>query len=263
MPLHWIDAENLSFNTMLLLERVQLSWLPGWVPDAPLAIALKANPVVEWYMRNKCPEIQKWLDHVMSLPEASKRFRKEKIRRAEEFILYMINDLVVYAVDPDIYDGMEFLKYPDSVLTGLVDFSGKKVVDVGSGTGRLAFVAAEKGAAWVYAVEPVGNLRRFLKEKAQRLGYQNFSAVDGLITSIPFEDGFADVVLAGHVFGDNFEGELAELKRVTRPGGMVILCPGSSRSEDPTHQFLVERGIQWEEFIEPPDGVVRKYWFVV
>ena len=57
MAVNWIDVTTLSFNVLLLLERVQLSWLPGWVPEDELAIALKANPVVEWYMRQKCPSV--------------------------------------------------------------------------------------------------------------------------------------------------------------------------------------------------------------
>lgn len=28
---------------------------------APLAIVLRANPVVEWYLRHKCPQIIPWL----------------------------------------------------------------------------------------------------------------------------------------------------------------------------------------------------------
>jgi len=48
MPVHWIDVSDLSFLTLLLLEQVQLSWFPGWLPEDRLAIALKANPAVEW-----------------------------------------------------------------------------------------------------------------------------------------------------------------------------------------------------------------------
>ena len=76
------------------------------------------------------------------------------------------------------------------------------MIDIGSGTGRLALVAAEKAHA-VFAVEPVANLRRYIKEKAQREGYHNVFTVDGLITELPFPDGFADVTMGGHVFGDH------------------------------------------------------------
>jgi len=47
MTVNWIDVSNLSFNTLLLLERVQLSWFPSWLPEEELAIALSANPTVE------------------------------------------------------------------------------------------------------------------------------------------------------------------------------------------------------------------------
>lgn len=66
MPREWMDVSHLSFNTLLLLEQVQLSWLSGWLPESELQIALKANPVVEWYLRHKCPLLNEWLDRLMS-----------------------------------------------------------------------------------------------------------------------------------------------------------------------------------------------------
>lgn len=42
-----MDITNLSFNSLLLLERVQLSWFPGWLPGEEIAIALHADPMVE------------------------------------------------------------------------------------------------------------------------------------------------------------------------------------------------------------------------
>jgi ubiquinone/menaquinone biosynthesis C-methylase UbiE len=139
---------------------------------------------------------------------------------------------------------------------------GRIVLDIGSGTGKLAFIAAQNAAAAVYPVEPVGNLRVFLREKASRLGYKHVYPGDGLITQIPFADGFADITLCGHVYGDKPEGELAELERVTRPGGMVILCPGTSMTENSTHEVLAAHGYQWAIFEEPGDGPKRKYWKV-
>jgi hypothetical protein len=65
MPLNWIDTTDLSFNSLLLLERVQISWLPGWLPEPELAVALHANPVVAWYLGQKCPEVAPWLDKVL------------------------------------------------------------------------------------------------------------------------------------------------------------------------------------------------------
>jgi len=109
MPVNWIDVTPLSFNTLLLLEQVQLSWFPGWVPEVELAIALKANPVVEWYMRHKCPQLDEWLDQVISKTRYEPSANLKSIRKAEMTVLQTINDLLVYVVDPAIYDAQPFL----------------------------------------------------------------------------------------------------------------------------------------------------------
>jgi len=263
MPLNWIDVTDLSFNVILLLERIQLSWLPGWLPEPELALALKANPAVEWYLRNKNPDLNPWVDQVMAqlvspLPEG--QGVRVDPRAAELTILQTINDLVVYAVDPQIYANMPFLGWDDAELTTLTDFRGKTVVDVGSGTGRLAFLAAQEGAHTVFAVEPVGNLRCYIKQEARKLGLTNVFTMDGLITDLPFPDDFIDIVIGGHVFGDNPEEEHVEILRVAKPGGMVILCPGNNDRDEGWHDFLVGQGFKWNRFEEPGDGIKRKYW---
>jgi SAM-dependent methyltransferase len=257
MPLDWIDTAQLSFNSLLLMEREQIRWFPGWLPESELSLALHANLAVEWYLRHKCPEVAPWLDRVMALSTPSGD--RGAIYAAEQSVLRSIEDLLVYALDPSIYDALPFLGWDDFELTGLVDFAGKIVLDIGSGTGRLGLIAAE-GGALVFPVEPVGNLRRYLKEKTLRLGHREVYPVDGLITAIPFPDGFADVTMGGHVFGDAPEAECDELERVTRKGGMVILCPGNNDVDNPAHRLLLERGYRWSRFEEPGDGWKRKYW---
>jgi SAM-dependent methyltransferase len=260
MPLNWIDVTSLSFNTLLLLERAQLSWFPGWVPEGELGLALKGNPAVEWYMRHKCPEINDWLDRVAAAASDNGAQDQEAVRNAEITVMQTINDLVVYAVDPAIYDALPFLGWDSEELTSLVDFAGKTVIDVGSGTGRLAFVVAEKAAHAVFAVEPVGNLRYYLKQKAQNRGVSNLFPVDGFMADLPFPDGFADVTMSGHVYGDYPEAEYREMVRVTKPGGMVILCPGNNDEDNNQHSFLLSQGVEWSRFEEPEDGWKRKYW---
>ncbi len=277
MSLNWIDVSDLSFNVMLLLEREQLAWLPGWLPEPELALALRANPAVEWYLRHKNPDLNAWLDQVMAegylTPTPTPTGRGEaaqrqdqvmaNIRNAEETILRAINDLVVYAVDPQIYANMPFLGWDDAELTDLADFRGKTVVDVGSGTGRLAFVAAQVGAHAVFAVEPVGNLRVYIKAKARQQGLKNVFTLDGLITDLPFPVDFVDIVMGGHVFGDHPQAEYAEMERITKPGGMIILCPGNNDRDQGWHPFLMAQGFEWSRFEEPGDGIKRKYWKTV
>ncbi len=257
MPVNWMDVTPLSFNSLLLLEQVQLSWFPGWLPKPELGVALRANPVVEWYFRHKCPSLNDWLDKVLA--EASASATPESVRQAEIAVMRSITDLLVFVVDPAVYDAQPFLNWDSGELTSLLDFTDKVVIDVGAGTGRLALTVALQ-ARTVYAVEPVGNLRAFLKAKARDQGLKNVFAVDGLITDIPFPDGFADVTMAGHTFGDDPEEEYLELMRVTRPAGMIILCPGNKDLDNERHSFLVARGFRWSCFEEPRDGMMRKYW---
>lgn len=261
MSLNWIDVTQLPFNVLLLLERAQISWFPGWVPEKELGVALQANPCVAWYLKEKCPDIEPWVEKVLS--QAEEVHEPERVREVEIEVMNKINDLLVYVVDPTLYDELPFLGWDSEELSGLVDFQGRDVIDVGAGTGRLAFVAAEEGAHAVFPVEPVGNLRHYMKRKAHGRGLSNIFPVDGLITDIPFPDDFVDVCMGGHVFGDAPEEEHAEMVRVTKPGGMVILCPGNNDRDEGWHDFLVEMGFDWSRFLEPEDGWKRKYWKTV
>jgi len=256
MPVEWMDVESLPFNTLLLLERIQLSWFPGWVSEPELAVALDANPAVEWYLRHKCPEIGGWLDDVAVKKRPA---TPADVRAAEIAVMRQIDDLLVYVVNPAIYDAQPFLGWDSRELTELVDFRGKTVVDVGSGTGRLALAVAAE-ADVVFAVEPVENLRRTIRRKASQRGLRNVYAVDGTIESIPFPDGFADVVMGGHVFGEQPEIEIAEVRRATKGNGTMIGCPGNSDVDNETHTAFLRHGFQWDRFVEPGDGTKRKYW---
>jgi SAM-dependent methyltransferase len=260
MPLNWLDVTPISFNALLLFERAQLNWLPGWhFPPRALAIALAANPAVAWYLCHKAPEIAGWVDSVLAQPDAHTVHTPAEVREAELAVLRTLEDLLVYALDPAVYDAQPFLGWDSAELTGLTDFTGKVVLDIGAGTGRQTFTVAPLAAA-VFAVEPVGNLRDYLRAKARRLGLTNVYPVDGLITRIPFPDGFADVVMSGHVYGDEPEAEVAEVMRVTRPGGMAIFIPGNNDIDNESHRYLVGQGFAWAAFEEPRDGMKRKYW---
>ncbi|HNT54231.1 MAG TPA: class I SAM-dependent methyltransferase [Anaerolineaceae bacterium] len=258
MALGWKDFSTTSFNALLLLERVQISWLPaGNVPVDALAAALHGNPAVLWFLQHKCPEISPWLDELLAKhpgPETP-----AALRVAEVQVLQALEDWLIYVLEPECYDRQPFTRWDSAELLGMADFTGKTVIDVGAGTGRLALTIAPL-ARLVYAVEPVTNLRDYLRTRAAELGLKHVHAVDGLITALPFPDGFADITMGGHVFGDELAAEWQELTRVTCPGGSILLCPGNSNRDNAVHRFLVAQGCQWAAFDEPTDGMKRKYW---
>lgn len=267
MALNWMDTSELSFRSLLLLERVQIGWLPRQRKvgkeqnlNRDLAVALKANPGVEWFMRHKCHDISAFLDSILPLAPAIST--ATEVQNAEQRVLASLNDWLVYAIDPSVYDKQPFLAWDSNELLSLVDFMGKVVIDVGAGTGRLALVAAPR-AKVIYAIEPVENLRLYMCKKANALGFSNVYMIDGLIAGIPFPDGFADITMGGHVLDDHVDEaarDCDEMERVTKKGGMVIHCPGNIDADNEVHRLLLERGYSSSRFEEPTDGWKRKYW---
>lgn len=254
----WLDVSQLDFNALLLLEPLQIEYLATRTPDEVMGTALQAHPAVQWYFQQLCPPMIDYVKACLSLAKANPN--SYEVRQAEVAVMSRIQDWLVYALDPDIYDKLEFMGWDDQSLLGMADFKSKTVLDIGSGTGRLAFTVAPQ-AEMVYAVEPIANLRRYLWKKREELGVDNVFPIDGSLTQIPFPDDFADIIMAGHVFGDAGEAEYTELRRVTRDGGMILLHPGTNlTTENQTHRFLMNTGFKWDTFEEPGEVLKRKYW---
>ena len=177
-------------------------------------------------------------------------------------MVWTIADLIVYNKCPEVYDRLEFHDWDFAEVTSITPLDGRVIVDVGSGTGRIALEAAST-AHTVVAVEPVARLRQFIREKAACEGQHNVRVVDGFGHAIPLPDGFADVVITSHALGWSLEEELTEFERIVVPGGYIIHCPGTAEKacEAAIHERLI--GPEWSyEFARyrEADGWKRKYW---
>ena len=247
MGFGWIKPEDYSFNSFLLMERFQIKYMfrPGrddkW--RRCMGIALNANPAVQWYLERRCPERAEAIAQVAA--EAPAAANARKIRKAEVYALASVEDFTIYTTPEVMATQCDFIRgWNKERLFALADFTGKTVLDVGAGSGRLAFAAAEQ-AAWVYASEPVGTLREFMREKIVREGIANVRVLDGLLPALPFPDNSFDIVMSGHVMGDDWDNEIAELSRVCKPGGWLLNCPGDSERHHKPCTQLTSRG--WEE----------------
>lgn len=258
MGLGWLDVKDISINWLLMLQREHIHWITKFCNyEKDLGIVLNEYPYIFWYFINLSPKDKAFFERIKNYIKSN--YTENQIRKAEIKVLESINDWLIYVYDPEIYENLSIGKWDDSELEELFDFTGKKVIDIGSGTGRLAFVAAKK-AECVYALEPVHNLRKYLREKAKKLHLENFFVIDGRLEKIPLEDNFSDVLLAGHVFGDYPEIEYNEMKRITKNNGEIILFPGNRNIDNDIHKFLTEKTFKWKIFKEPGDGMMRAYW---
>jgi hypothetical protein len=43
---------------------------------------------------------------------------------------------------------------------------------------------------------------------------------------------------------------------------MIILIPGNNDEDNETHEFLIRKGFNFASFLEPGEGMKRKYWLI-
>lgn len=257
------SGADLHIEDLYLLESFQVEYLHGWVPERELASVLWAHPPIDRFLRAKSPRVTRFLDDV------KERFGpasgESDLVKAEDAVAWTIADLLVYNKCPELYDRLPFHGWDFGEVTSIAPLDEKEVVDVGAGTGRVALEAAAM-ANTVVAVEPVGRLREFMRDKAVRSGLDNVRVVEGFCHSIPLPDSSADVVITSHALGWRLEDELREFERVAKPGGYVIHCPGTAenphdKSEVEQHERLISPrwGYEFARY-RPTDGWKRKYW---
>ena len=247
MGLGWINPEDYSFNSFLLMERFQIRLMMepgGWYNNNAewrysMGVALNANPAVKWYLEHRCPEYGATFSEIAA--NAPAVTDAAKIRCAEVNSLASVEDWVTYTKPEVMETNCQYIREWDKErLYEMADFKDKTVLDVGAGSGRLLFAAAAL-AKEVYASEPVETLREFIRNKTKRDKIANIRVAEAFAEAIPYPDNSFDIVMSGHVVGDNWDAEIAELTRVCKSGGWLLDCPGDEA-------FNYDRGEQQSEF---------------
>lgn len=138
-------------------------------------------------------------------------------------------------------------------LDGIARVDGATVVDVGTGTGRIARLVLPR-AATVIGVEPSPAMLAVAHARLAATGRTNFQLHRASASALPLSTGLADVAIAGWVFGhfrhwmesgwrEAVGSALAEMERVVRPGGAVIVIETlgtGTRTAGPPNDALAE-----------------------
>lgn len=105
------------------------------------------------------------------------------------------------------------------------DLRGRAVLDAGCGSGRYLLHALGRGASRVTGVDLcVEMLERAGRELAASGHGGEIELVQGNLEKLPVPDASVDLAICGLTIGhlDRLQPALAELCRVTRPGGMLL-----------------------------------------
>jgi SAM-dependent methyltransferase len=153
---------------------------------------------------------------------------------------------LLYRLEPELYDRLVSAeRLHPGVLRWLPSDLGR-IVEVGAGTGRLTLELSSR-AQEVVAVEPAEPLRRLLHRNLAGSEHgDRVRVVHGFFDELPVPDDSADLVIACSALtrdeGHGGETGLAEMERVCRPGGsVVIVWPNNLR-------WLSAHGYRYESF---------------
>jgi len=134
---------------------------------------------------------------------------------------------------------------------GLVDFEGKKVLDAGSGVGRVAF-KINGFAESITCIDSSDSALQTLSAEVEKQGLQNkIKFAKGDLRALPFEDCAFDIVYSLwtiHYLKQDWQGILRELNRVCKKDGTVIVCFSTEKGSIP----------KMESFAKPKELLLRK-----
>ncbi len=142
-------------------------------------------------------------------------------------------------------------------LNQILNFNSKDVVELGSGTGRLARMLAPVARS-VLALDSSPNMLEVAAEKLGEAGLQNWGVAAADHRALPIADGAADVAISGWsivylvVWNESaWESELArgldEMRRILRPGGSIVILETLGTGHESPH---------------PPDNLVEYFSYL-
>ena len=166
----------------------------------------------------------------------------------------------------DAQQAVPFIRQYKQRVRGLLDFrAGQRVLDAGTGTGEdaqeMARLLAPDGEVVGLDLSQImiDEAKRRLQDASLRVHF-----VQGDIQQFPFEDASFDRCYADRIFIHLPEPQLAvaELARVTKPGGKILIAEGDHESQvlDSPYPDVTRRFFRWRsDGMCQPDIAHRLY----
>ena len=143
-----------------------------------------------------------------------------------------------YDLTNDVLSGFQTRRWRRAVVEAVAPRVGERVLDLAAGTGTSSVLFADAGAVVIPCDFSVGMLRQGRRQQPDL----PFVAGDG--TALPFRDETFDAVTISFGLRNIVDPErgLAELLRVTRRGGRIVVCEYST----PTNRTFAQ---VYEEYL--------------
>lgn len=168
----------------------------------------------------------------------------------------------IYQTDGGRYEALiareDYQGHIPRAIDEIIDVDGLDVFDLGAGTGRLAVMLAPR-VKTIRAFDISGEMLRVCRDRLAAGGFDNWQVDVADHRRLPADSHSADLVVSGWSVSylavwdeDQKTGELdawlAEMKRVLRKDGMIILFESlGTGSESPIRLEHVEPVYRWLE----------------
>jgi SAM-dependent methyltransferase len=168
---------------------------------------------------------------------------------------------LLYRLEPELYDRLVSAERLHPGVIAWLPRHVDRIVEVAAGTGRLTLELIRR-AREVVAVEPSAPLREILDHKLARAEHgRPARVIQGFFDGLPVADDWADLVVACSALtpapGHGGEAGLAEMERICRPGGRVVIVWPHSVGWLTAHgyRYLSFDGEMFVEFASPAEAV--------
>lgn len=151
-----------------------------------------------------------------------------------------------------------------NTITSIAPIRGHDLVDVGAGTGRVAIGLGARGARSVHAVDASEGMLAVLRDRARLEGVTRLTTTVADHEQLPLASACSDVTTSAWSVGHatrtwetdwlpHVSRSISEMRRITRPGGAVIVVETLGLPKRPLRQSLVD----YHQWLEKDQGFAR------